>query len=170
MKSGLCPIVLQRTARVLTLAIVLAVGCVFDWPSHEAQAQQVQHGSQLDLDYSLPTRRGPKLGTFGDLPRCRPRPQISVRISTFPLEALRISTVDQDMGITAARPHRLPIRIKPPSLRGSWRVKCSSGSKRSDADSAQGRHLRACQFAHSSLENSHTACHVVLGLSETRFA
>ena len=57
MKSGLCPIVLQRTARVLTLAIVLAVGCVFDWPSHEAQAQQVQHGSQLDLDYSLPTRR-----------------------------------------------------------------------------------------------------------------
>ena len=56
MKSGLCPIVLQRTARLLTLAIVLAVGCVFDW-SHEAQAQQVQHGSQLNLDYSLPTRR-----------------------------------------------------------------------------------------------------------------
>jgi hypothetical protein len=56
-EPGLCPIV-----RLLTLAIVLAVGCVFDWPSHEAQAQQVQHGSQLDLDYSLPTTRpGPKL-------------------------------------------------------------------------------------------------------------
>ena len=56
------PIVLQRTARLLTLAIVFAVGCVFDGPTHEAQAQQVQHGSQLDLDYySPPTRRGPKL-------------------------------------------------------------------------------------------------------------
>ena len=56
MKLGLCPIVLQRTARLLTLAIVLAVGCVFDW-SHEARAQQVQQGPQIDLGYSLPTRR-----------------------------------------------------------------------------------------------------------------
>ena len=54
------PIVLQRTARVLTLAMLLAVGCVFDPPSNEAHAQQVQHGSQLDLDYSLPAP-GPKL-------------------------------------------------------------------------------------------------------------
>ena len=61
MKSGLCPIVLQRTARLLTLAMVLAVGCVFDWPTHEAQAQQVQRGPQIDLDYSLPTRRDKKL-------------------------------------------------------------------------------------------------------------
>jgi len=61
MKSGLCPIVLQRTTRLLTLAMVLAVGCVFDWPSHEAQAQQVQRGPQIDLDYSLPTRRDKKL-------------------------------------------------------------------------------------------------------------
>jgi len=74
MKLGLCPIVLQRTARLLTLAIVLAVGCVFDWPSHEAQAQQVQHGSQLDLDYSLPTRRGPKLRNFRRPPKMPPAP------------------------------------------------------------------------------------------------
>jgi hypothetical protein len=59
-EPGLCPIVLQRTARLLPLAIVLVFGCVFDWSSHEAQAQQVQRGSQLDLDYSLPTPRGPK--------------------------------------------------------------------------------------------------------------
>jgi hypothetical protein len=57
MKLGLCPIVLQRTAQLLTLAIVLAVGCVFDLPSREARAQQVQQGPQLNLDYSLPTRR-----------------------------------------------------------------------------------------------------------------
>jgi len=35
----------------------LAVGCVFDLPSREARAQQVQQGPQIDLDYSLPTRR-----------------------------------------------------------------------------------------------------------------
>src|SRR5262245_57646098 len=52
LKSGLCPIV-----RLLTLTMVLAVGCEFDSSSHEAQAQQVRQGSQLDLDYSLPTRR-----------------------------------------------------------------------------------------------------------------
>ena len=53
---GLCPVV-----RLHTLAMVLAVGCVFHWSSHEAQAQQARQGSQLDLDYSLPTRPGPKL-------------------------------------------------------------------------------------------------------------
>jgi hypothetical protein len=73
-EPGLCPIVLQRTARLLTLAILLAVGCVFDWPSHEAQAQQVQHGSQLDLDYSLPTRRGPKLRNVRRPPKMPPAP------------------------------------------------------------------------------------------------
>lgn len=61
LKSGWCPIVLQRTARLLTLAIFLAVGCQFDWPSHEVQAQQVQQGSQIDLDYSVQTRRDKKL-------------------------------------------------------------------------------------------------------------
>src|SRR5262245_57557258 len=61
------PIVLQRTARVLTLAIVLAVGC-------EAQAQQVQHGSRLDLDYSLPTPRGPKLRNVRRPPKMPPAP------------------------------------------------------------------------------------------------
>ena len=75
MKSGLCPIVLQRTARLLTLAIVLAVGCVFDWPSHEAQAQQVQQGPQIDLDYSLPTRPGPKLRKVRRPPKMPPTPQ-----------------------------------------------------------------------------------------------
>jgi hypothetical protein len=70
------PIVLQRTARVLTLAIVLAVGCVLDGPSHEAQAQQVRHGSQLNLDYdySLPTRRGPKLRNVRRPPKMPPTP------------------------------------------------------------------------------------------------
>jgi hypothetical protein len=69
-----CPIVLQRTARLLTLAIVLAFGCVFDWSSHAAQAQQVQHGSQLDLDYSLPTRPGPKLRNVRRPPKMPPAP------------------------------------------------------------------------------------------------
>ena len=45
---GLCPIVLQRTARLLALAMVLVAGYVFGWPSHEAQAQQAQQGSQIN--------------------------------------------------------------------------------------------------------------------------
>jgi hypothetical protein len=53
--------VLQSTARLLTLAIVLAVGCVFDWPSREAQAQRLQQGSQIDSDYSVPAQRGKKV-------------------------------------------------------------------------------------------------------------
>ena len=57
----MCSMALQRTARLFTLALVLAVGCVFDWPSHEARAQRVQQGPQLDLDYSLPPRRGDKV-------------------------------------------------------------------------------------------------------------
>jgi len=57
----MCSIALQRTARLFTLAIVLVVGCVFDWPSYEAQAQRVQQGPQLDLDYSLPPQRGDKV-------------------------------------------------------------------------------------------------------------
>jgi hypothetical protein len=48
--------VLQRTARLLALAIVLAVGCVFDWQIPEAQAQRLQQGSQIDLEYPVPTR------------------------------------------------------------------------------------------------------------------
>jgi len=68
------PIVLQRIAQALTLAILLAVGCVFDWPSHEAQAQQVQQGPQLDLDYSLPTPRGPKLRRVPRPPLMPPTP------------------------------------------------------------------------------------------------
>jgi hypothetical protein len=31
---------LQRTARLLTLAMVLVTGSVFDWPNYKAQAQQ----------------------------------------------------------------------------------------------------------------------------------
>jgi hypothetical protein len=71
----MCPIVLQRTARLLTLAIVLAVGCVFDWSSHEAQAQQVQQGSQINPDYSLPTRRGPRLRDVWGPPKMPPSPK-----------------------------------------------------------------------------------------------
>jgi hypothetical protein len=70
-----CPIVLQRTARILTLAMILMAADVFDWPSHEAQAQQVQQGSQLDLDYSLPTRRGPKLRHVRRPPTMPPTPK-----------------------------------------------------------------------------------------------
>jgi len=70
----MCSIMLQRTARLLTLAIVLAVGCVFNWPSHEARAQQVQRGSQLDLDYSLPTPRGRKLKNVRRPPKMPPTP------------------------------------------------------------------------------------------------
>jgi hypothetical protein len=71
----MCPIGLRRTARLLILAMVLEVGCVFDWSSHEAQAQQVQQGSQLDLDYSLPTRRGPKLRNVRRPPKMPPTPK-----------------------------------------------------------------------------------------------
>jgi len=46
---GLCPIVLQRTARLVALAMVLVAGYMFGWPSHEAQAQQVQQG-QINPD------------------------------------------------------------------------------------------------------------------------
>ena len=70
-----CPIVLQRTAPILTLAMILMAADVFDWPSHEAQAQQVQQGSQLDLDYSLPTRRGPKLRHVRRPPTMPPTPK-----------------------------------------------------------------------------------------------
>jgi hypothetical protein len=52
---------LQRGARLLTLAIILAVGCVFDCPRREAQAQRLQQGSQIDSDYSVPTRRDKKV-------------------------------------------------------------------------------------------------------------
>jgi hypothetical protein len=68
------PIVLQRIAQALTLAILLAVGCVFDWPSHEAQAQQVQQGPH-DLDYSLPTPRGRKLRRVPRPPLMPPTPR-----------------------------------------------------------------------------------------------
>jgi hypothetical protein len=52
--------VLHRTARLFVLATVLAVGCVLDCPSHEAQAQQVQQGSQGDFVYAVPTIRRDK--------------------------------------------------------------------------------------------------------------
>ena len=72
-KTSLSPI--DRTARLLILAMVLMAADVFDWPSHEAQAQQVQQGSQLDLDYSLPTRRGPKLRHVRRPPTMPPTPK-----------------------------------------------------------------------------------------------
>ena len=56
-KLGLCPIMLQRTAWLLTLATVLVTGYVLAWPSHEAQAQQAQQDSQIGPDAS-PTHRG----------------------------------------------------------------------------------------------------------------
>jgi hypothetical protein len=60
--KAMCSMAVQRAARLVTLAIVLVVGCVFGWPSHEARAQRVQQGSQLDIDYySLPPRRGDKV-------------------------------------------------------------------------------------------------------------
>jgi len=46
---GLCPIALQRTAGLVALAMVLVAGYMFGWPSHEAQAQQVQQG-QINPD------------------------------------------------------------------------------------------------------------------------
>ena len=70
-----CPIVLQRTARILTLAMVLMAADVFDWPRHEAQAQQVKQGSQLDLDYTLPSPRGPKLRRVRRPPVMPPTPR-----------------------------------------------------------------------------------------------
>src|SRR5262245_5482348 len=55
--KGGFPIMLQRTARLLALAIVLAVGFMVDWPRHKAQAEQVHPGPRLDLDYALATPR-----------------------------------------------------------------------------------------------------------------
>jgi len=70
-----CPILLQRTARILTLAMVLMGADVFDWPNYNAQAQQVKHGSQLDLDSSLPSPRGPKLRHVRRPPVMPPTPK-----------------------------------------------------------------------------------------------
>jgi hypothetical protein len=72
----MCPIVLQRTAGLFALAIVLVTGSMFFyWPNYEAQAQQVKHGSQLDLDYTLPSPRGPKLRRVRRPPVMPPTPK-----------------------------------------------------------------------------------------------
>ena len=107
--KAMCSMALQRAARLVTLAIVLVVGCVFGWPSHEARAQRVQQGSQLDIDYySLPPRRGDKVRVRRP-PLMPPHPRISVLILTFRLGALKTSTVDQALGTTAAHRQRLHI-------------------------------------------------------------
>ena len=72
---GLCPIVLQRTARLLALAMVLVAGYVFGWPSHEAQAQQAQQGSQINPDSLVIRPRRLKLRDVWGPPKMPPTPK-----------------------------------------------------------------------------------------------
>ena len=74
-KPGLCPIVLQRTARLLTLAMVLVAGYVFGWPSHEAQAQQAQQGSQINPDSLVIRPRRLNLRDVWGPPQMPPTPK-----------------------------------------------------------------------------------------------
>jgi hypothetical protein len=108
----MCPTVLQHTARFLTLAILLAAGCVFDWPKHEAQAQQVRHGSQLDLDYSLPTGPGRKLRNVRRPPKMPPTPTDFGPHFDFPSGGSQNFNCGSG-GYYCARPQRLPTRINP---------------------------------------------------------
>ena len=71
---GLCPIVLQRTARLLALAMVLVAGYVFGWPSHEAQAQQVQQG-QINPDSLVIRPRRLNLRDVWGPPKMPPAPK-----------------------------------------------------------------------------------------------
>jgi hypothetical protein len=71
-KPGLCPIMLKPTARLLTLAIVLVAGCVFGWPSHEAQAQQAQQDSQINPGSP---HRGPTLSDVWGPPKMPATPK-----------------------------------------------------------------------------------------------
>jgi hypothetical protein len=73
-KPGLCPMRLQRTARLLTLAMVLVTGSVFDWPNYKAHAQQAQQDYRINPD-SLPTRRRPKLTDVWGPPKMPPTPK-----------------------------------------------------------------------------------------------
>ena len=72
---GLCPIVLQRTARLLALAMVLVAGYVFGWPSHEAQAQQAQQGSQINPDSLVIRPRRLNLRDVWGPPKMPPAPK-----------------------------------------------------------------------------------------------
>jgi hypothetical protein len=72
-KPGLCPIGLQRTPRLLTLAMVLVAGYVLGWPSHEAQAQQAQQDSQING--LPPPHRGPTLRDVWGPPKMPPPPK-----------------------------------------------------------------------------------------------
>ena len=69
------PIVPQRTARLLTLAMVLVAGYAFGWPSHEVQAQQAQRGYQIDPDsLVIRPRRLNLRGVWGP-PKMPPTPK-----------------------------------------------------------------------------------------------
>jgi hypothetical protein len=73
--QALYPIMLRlrRTARLLTLAMVLVAGCVFGWPSHEVQAQQAQQGYQIDPGPLSPRR--PTLSDVWGPPKMPPTPK-----------------------------------------------------------------------------------------------
>ena len=71
---GLCPIVLQRTARLVALAMVLVAGYMFGWPSHEAQAQQVQQG-QINPDSLVIRPRRLNLRDVWGPPKMPPAPK-----------------------------------------------------------------------------------------------
>jgi hypothetical protein len=72
---GMRQTMLKRAAlpRLLTLAMVLVAAYVFGWPSHEAQAQQTQQGSQIDQ--GAPPRRGAALSDVWGPPKMPPTPK-----------------------------------------------------------------------------------------------
>ena len=70
-------VMLKRTTlpRLLTLAMVLMTGYVFGSPSHEAQAQQAQQGSQINPDSLLIRPRRLKLRDVWGPPKMPPTPK-----------------------------------------------------------------------------------------------
>ena len=78
-----CPIVLQRTGPLLTLAIVLSFGCVFDWPSRAASPTSTARPSARFRLLALDSSRS-------QVEECSPTSQDATRAHRF-RSAFRLS-------------------------------------------------------------------------------